>query len=685
MSPPATDTIEIVRARWTPVVSILAAGWLLGCSSATEPTEEPNPPAPSPLTCQAGELLITDEAGEASCLAAGVPSCAEGFVADEAGGCLAVLPDAACPSGTMALPGETSCRPVMPCGDGTWGDIPVDANTRHVDPSFGGLGDGSASAPYTTITAAVASAPPGAVIALAAGDYPEQVRIEKPVTLWGRCPQMVTLAGDGSIGPTASVLILAGGTDAVVRGVGITGSAFGIAVSGATNVTLDRVWVHDVASRGIDVENTLGPAEAVVVDSLVERATGLSFFALGAGLTLDRSEVRDTLVGGGATGRGISARSGSTLTVRDSYLHHHHDQAILLSGSTGSIERTLVTDTAGSPGVVSGGVAVQRDSTTLEASAMSLTDVIVERSANYGVLVEGSTAALDRVVVRDTQLTEDAVNFGAGLQVQGHEGLAEPSGVTVNASVFERNRYGAISVTGGTASVWSTILRDTAPRHGSVEFGRGTLTFYDPATGLPASMELVGSVVSRNHEAGVFVQGGTMLIDRSAIVDTQPSPEGIYGRGINVQSELEAGLSSEVTVVASVIADNHELGVYAEGSTLALVGSLIRGTKPRPGDGHFGDGAHVDSSKLSLHGVLSIEATAIVDNARVGVGTLGATVRLLESEVSCNPIALNGYSTNAGQFAIEDLGGNDCSCQSNEPCKVSTQEIEPPPPLDGPL
>lgn len=666
---------------------MLAAGWLAtGCSSGTDaPDDAPVPPNPSPTSCQAGELLVTDEVGDPSCLAAGVPSCADGFVGDDTGGCVAVLPEVACSPGTMALPGETLCRPVAPCGNGVWGEIPVDANTLHVDPSFGGLGDGSAGAPYATIAAAVAAAPPGATIALAAGDYHEQVRIEKPVTLWGRCPEMVTIAGDGSIGTSASMLILAGATDAVVRGVGITGSAFGVAVSGATNVTLDRVWVHDVASRGVDVENTLGEASILVTDSLVERATGLSFFALGAGLTIERTEARDTQVGGGATGRGISARGGSMLTVRDSYLHHHGDQTILLSGSTGTVERSLLTDTAGSPGVVSGGVAVQRDSTTLEASAMTLTDVIVERSANYGILVEGSTAALTRVVVRDTQLTEDAINFGAGLQVQGHAGVGEPANVTVDASVFERNRYGAISVTGASASVWSTILRDTAPRHGSLEFGRGTLTFHDQATSLPATMDLVGSVVTRNHEAGVFVQGATMFIDRTAVLDTHPNPEGIYGRGINVQSELDAGLPSEVTVVSSTIADNHELGVYAEGSTLALVGSRVSGTKPRPADGLFGDGAHVDSSKISLQGLLSIESTEIVDNARVGVGTLGATVRLQQSAVSCNLIALNGYSTNVGQFAIEDLGGNDCSCQSDEPCKVSTQDVEPPPPLDGPL
>ena len=192
VSAATTDILVIVRSRCSFLVSSLLSGWLAtGCTSATNGgDEEPDPPTPTPVTCQAGELLVTGDTGEPSCLPAGIPSCAAGFVGDDTGGCVAILPNTACASGTMALPGETACRPVTPCGEGTWGEIPVDAGTRHVDPSFGGLGDGSAGAPYTTIAAAVAAAPPGALIALAAGDYHEQVRVEKPLTLWGRCPDL---------------------------------------------------------------------------------------------------------------------------------------------------------------------------------------------------------------------------------------------------------------------------------------------------------------------------------------------------------------------------------------------------------------------------------------------------------------------------------------------------------------
>jgi hypothetical protein len=61
----------------------------------------------------------------------------------------------------MAVPGETACRPVMPCAQGRWGDIPVDGATEHVDGSYaGGQSDGSDARPWTTIGEAVSAAAP---------------------------------------------------------------------------------------------------------------------------------------------------------------------------------------------------------------------------------------------------------------------------------------------------------------------------------------------------------------------------------------------------------------------------------------------------------------------------------------------------------------------------------------------
>ena len=121
------------------------------------------------------------------CSDAGVPqaACPDGFVAAD-GACRGVVPEELCADGLMAVPGESACRPIVGCGAGTWGDIPVEADTEYVDGSFGGASDGSSEAPWTSLQDAVDVATPGAIVAVAEGEY-EPVRIEtqKAVRLWG--------------------------------------------------------------------------------------------------------------------------------------------------------------------------------------------------------------------------------------------------------------------------------------------------------------------------------------------------------------------------------------------------------------------------------------------------------------------------------------------------------------------
>src|SRR5262249_50701377 len=143
-----------------------------------------------------------------ACVKAGVDptACAPGFEWD-AGGCAPVLPPAPCAAGMMALAGETACRPVATCAGGTWGDIPVGADTQYVDGSYaGGDSDGSAPKPWTTIAEGLIAASDGAIIAVAAGTYPEDLTIEHPVRVWGRCPSMVSVEGRDSA--AAAFLVL---------------------------------------------------------------------------------------------------------------------------------------------------------------------------------------------------------------------------------------------------------------------------------------------------------------------------------------------------------------------------------------------------------------------------------------------------------------------------------------------
>ena len=122
------------RAWLLPTMLLIAA-----CGSSSPESE--SEPKLGPQGCTFGDKTLDD----GSCRPAGVPAdrCGQGFVA-ESGACSAVLPATPCPPGWMALPGETSCREVAPCGDQTWGNIPVDATTEHVDGNYvGQFSDGT--------------------------------------------------------------------------------------------------------------------------------------------------------------------------------------------------------------------------------------------------------------------------------------------------------------------------------------------------------------------------------------------------------------------------------------------------------------------------------------------------------------------------------------------------------------
>jgi len=80
----------------------------------------------------------------------------------------AVAAQSRCASGDAQHHGEPACRTVgSPCPAGDWPTPPVGAEVRWVRP-FGGLDPFGAPA-YASIPAAIASAPPGAVIALSKG------------------------------------------------------------------------------------------------------------------------------------------------------------------------------------------------------------------------------------------------------------------------------------------------------------------------------------------------------------------------------------------------------------------------------------------------------------------------------------------------------------------------------------
>jgi hypothetical protein len=700
---------------------------------------------PNPTGCVPGELELEDGSCLVAGTAAGVPPerCGEGFSDDGLQGCAPILPAEPCAPGTFAVPGDSECHPVAPCASGAWGDIPTDDETQHVDPSFmGGGSDGSAAAPHTSLEAAIAAASPGAIVALAQGSYVLDATLAidgKALRLWGRCPELVHLESTALAAPT--LLLEADADGSEVRSVSVSGAGTGIQIA-ASDVVLDRVWIHDTGEPGVQV---LGPSSsATLTRSLIEAARGVGVFVAAGAVTLDAVAVRDTLPIGGQLGRGVQAfRFGSSpgrVDIRGSVIERSREAGVFMQGSELVLEASLVRDTTPSDNDLGLGVQLQGDDVgevstaeiigsviensvetginvtggsqlSIDASVIrvtrsaqpgeggygllvetplgaprsraEITESVIDDSTAFGVVLKGSEAVIERSIVRGTRPRESDGRFGRGLITEPVPGEQAPPSATVRSSVFEANHDIGISISAGVGVIESTIVRDTRARAADENSGRGVGAEVHSGTLQRARLDVRGCVIEANREAGVFVVGSDVTIEDTLVRATQPSEAtGRFGAGVHAQAELNSGNRPSVVVRRSEIADNIQYGVSMMGGDLLVEDTRVSRTAADAA-GSYGDGIIV-SALNALHASANVDRSHIDHNARAGVVTFSAAVTVRGTLLECNAIHLNGEDLTAAPFALEDLGDNTCGCNGTlSVCAVQSAALEPPEPLDS--
>jgi len=649
------------------VVSTAITG-SLGC----EVKREPEPAESAPVVdeaCAPGDIVASDGA----CLAPGMHDCPEGFVAGEPGACVALVPGEVCPPGTMAVPGEEACREISVCGEGTWGDIPVEADTQYVDASFDGASTGAFDAPWRTIADGVAAAEAGAIVAVAAGTYAEEIHPWQPVRVWGRCASMVHVASP------ANGVFMDGAVTAEIHDLSVTG-AFGVAM-GQGNLLLERVIVHDTSSRGVLVERAYGPSVLTMRDSLVENATEVGVSAFDATVVIERSTVRGTRPSG-FSGRGISVTTGATLELRDSVVELNHETGVYVSGSVATIERSLVRATQpGRDGSFGGGIRLEVDDDMRMPSVGAVDGVDVGGNHTFGVLATGSSLTLSRAYVHDTYPQALDQRLGVGIQLQSDDITAAPATGAFEQVTSARNHYAAVAVSGSTLQGRRLLLRDSYPEPKSGEFGRGLLVYYDAFTELTSTAELEGVVVERSSEVGIFAQGADLILTDAVVRDVAPRFDGI-GRGIDIENELEVRQGSFVGR-RILVERTTDAGILVRNGIADL--AVVTVQDVLEADEQFGDGIQVISDPGGIRAEATIVEARIVRSARAGLVNFGSDIDISGSTLDCNPISLNGQSLNGRVFNFVDGGDNLCGCGLSDDtqvddaaCTVSATMLTPP-------
>ncbi|WP_437525539.1 right-handed parallel beta-helix repeat-containing protein [Sorangium sp. So ce726] len=675
-----------MNRRGAPLL-LLTATWLLaGCDREAPPPRPAETPdgggggggAAAP-GCAPGERTT-----DSGCEPAGIPpeACGAGFTPGDRA-CAPVLPNAPCPAGTMAVPGETACREVAPCGEAPWGDIPLDEETQHVDGAYAGSdSDGTPERPWTTVGEGLRAAVPGAVVAIAAGAYPEDVIVDKPVRLWGRCPALVQIAGAGP--DTAAAIEVGAGADAAeIRGVAVRSAGQGILVSGSSGVVIDEVWVAGAGAQGIKVDNEQGPAELTVRGSLVEGAHRVGVHSAGAELAIESSVVRGTLESGEVEGTGVGANRGegntpASITIRASIVEQSHGVGVYLIASEAIVEDSVIRDSTGIDTNAAGmGVLAIRNSRG-QPSQVTLRRSVLEANEEAGIWVQGSSAVVEDTVVRDTRPYPDKLATGWGIYIAADLEEDLRSEATLHRVVVEQSRYVGVAILSSDVSLDGVLVRDTLPRDGDGKHGVG-LAVASRGT-LRGDVTARGSVVEGSRTAGVFIEGADATLERVAVRRTLPqASDGRFGRGIEVHALGAQDGRSGLVLRSSLVEESVDSGLALFGSVVTLEETTVRSTRSSA-DGLQGNGVTIvkdlGDSEATLTGV-RIEAS---DGA--AVASFGASVALARSTIECNFIDLNVETESGTAGKITDGGQNQCGCQGvSIPCRAKSAGLAPPEPL----
>jgi hypothetical protein len=505
-----------------------------------------------------------------------------------------------CPDGTIAVPGDVACRPMgSPCPTAAerWAS---EADLRARAPGYDGPvvyvaadaaadGAGTRSSPRP-LAEAVNAAAPGSLLALALGDYPSGVRLDRKVALLGACVAGTTVRSSLPFTFDAGVLDLVGGGAALVRDLTVSGSRPGITVTGTITEP------HRI--------------EAVMVDE----ATGFGLDLIGAQTVEGRDlRIEDTApLADGTLGQGIQMSSGARLTLTGATLRNNHQVGLNAFDAGTTVEATglLVENTQ--PQVsdqTSGwGISVQF------GAALTLTGATLRNNRDVGLFAFGVGTRVEAtgLLVEGTQPEASDQTWGRGIEV------TDGAMLTLLGATLRNNRDVGLFAFGVGTRVEATglLVEGTQPQASDQTGGRGI------GVQEGAALTLSGATLRNNHEIGLFAGGAGATVEATGLLveNTQPqASDQTGGRGINVQN------GAALTLTGATLRNNRELGLFAsdDGTAVTATGLLVENTQPQVSDQTGGRGIEVtDGASLTVTG------STIRNNRELGLFAFGVGTRV---------------------------------------------------------
>jgi len=370
----------------------------------------------------------------------------------------------------------------------------------------------------------------------------------------------------------------------------------------------------------------------------------------------------------------------TSLILRHSLVESAAGYGVFIRGTKVGVEETTVRGTLPTATEAGVGIGAQDSKATGRRAELSVKSSIVEQNQESGIFAGGADATIEATVVRDNQPRALDKLGGRGIDLEEHIATGQRTFLQLVGSVVERNHENGIFAGGCDANVASTVVRDTLPRESDGGSGRGIGVEDDPMTGSRSTLVLSDCLIERNHDFGLYVSGSDATVTTTIVRDTQArASDQIFGRGIGVQADV--GAPANLALTSSVVQASFEVGVFLAGSSANIDATLVDATAPAAADGLFGDGIVVETYLESSASAV-ITGSEISASARAGVSCFAATATLASTTLECNPIHLDGEMEDGIAYGFQDLGGNVCGCQgATVPCRILTSSLAPPSPV----
>jgi hypothetical protein len=260
----------------------------------------------------------------------------------------------------------------------------------------------------------------------------------------------------------------------------------------------------------------------------------------------------------------------SQLKLRDVLVAANHGVGVLIADSSAVVERSVVRDTKVEPADLLGGHGVSvLCSACSSAPSASIKDSLISRNHHVGVTVEGGQLDLERTVVSETKPETSVGKYGVGIAAMYRS--RRTSNLQLTESVVAASHTAGVGLFGSSATLERCVVRDTrVSASGSGNgFGVMALNYYNTVTvaaNVASKLTLHESLIHAIPSSAIVVaEGSSARIKRSQISGTA-GVKGAFGDGLTVD-----GKASTLLLVDSVVADSKRAGLLVVDS-----GGLVR-------------------------------------------------------------------------------------------------------------